>query len=163
MSMNRREFLQLLALASASGLALNSKSVYSASGTNNYYDLPAFGNVSVMHMTDCHAQLKPIYFREPNVNIGLGSSDGKPPHLVGEALLKHFNIRPNTMDSHAFTYLDFEKAAKVYGKVGGFAHLSTLVKQVRASRPGSLLLDGGDTWQGSATALWTKEIGRAHV
>lgn len=157
MSMNRREFLQLLALASASGLALNSKSALSASGTtNSYYDLPTFGNVSIMHMTDCHAQLKPIYFREPNVNIGLSSNLNKPPHLVGEALLKHFNILPGSMDSHAFTYLEFEKAAKVYGKVGGFAHLSTLVKQIRASRPGSLLLDGGDTWQGSATALWTK-------
>ena len=155
--MNRREFLQLLALASASGLALNSKSVLASEGTtNSYYDLPTFGNVSIMHITDCHAQLKPIYFREPNVNIGLGSSLNKPPHLVGEELLKHFNIRPNTRDAHAFSYLEFEKAAKVYGKVGGFAHLSTLVKQVRASRPGSLLLDGGDTWQGSATALWTK-------
>lgn len=157
MSMNRREFLQLLAIASASGLALNSKSALSAQGqgTNSFYDLPAYGNVSIMHMTDCHAQLKPIYFREPDVNIGLASNFGKPPHLVGEALLKHFGVRPNTMESHAFTYLDFEKAAKVYGKVGGFAHLSTLIKQVRASRPGSLLLDGGDTWQGSATALWT--------
>jgi sulfur-oxidizing protein SoxB len=155
MSMNRREFLQLLAIASASGLALNSKSALSAQGTNSFYDLPAFGNVSIMHMTDCHAQLKPIYFREPDVNIGLGTNFGKPPHLVGEELLKHFGVRPNTMESHAFTYLNFEKAAKVYGKVGGFAHLSTLVKQVRASRPGSLLLDGGDTWQGSATSLWT--------
>jgi len=155
MSMSRREFLQLLAVASASGLALNSKSALSAKGTDSFYDLPAYGNVSIMHMTDCHAQLKPIYFREPDVNIGLGSNFGKPPHLVGEELLKHFNVRPNTMESHAFTYIDFEKAAKVYGKVGGFAHLSTLVKQVRASRPGSLLLDGGDTWQGSATSLWT--------
>lgn len=155
MSMNRREFLQLLALASASGLALNSKSALSAKGTDSFYDLPAFGNVSIMHMTDCHAQLKPIYFREPDVNIGIGSSLGKPPHLVGENLLKHFGVRPNTMESHAFTYIEFDKAARVYGKVGGFAHLSTLVKQVRASRPGSLLLDGGDTWQGSATSLWT--------
>lgn len=157
MSMNRREFLQLLAIASASGLALNSKSALSANKgtTDSFYDLPAFGNVSIMHMTDCHAQLKPIYFREPDVNIGLGSMQGKAPHLVGEELLKHFNVRPNTMESHAFTYLNFEKAAKTYGKVGGFAHLSTLVKQVRASRPGSLLLDGGDTWQGSATSLWT--------
>ena len=157
MSMNRREFLQLLAIASASGLALNSKSTLAANKgtTDSFYDLPAFGNVSIMHMTDCHAQLKPIYFREPDVNIGLGSMQGKAPHLVGEELLKHFNVRPNTMESHAFTYLNFEKAAKTYGKVGGFAHLSTLVKQVRASRPGSLLLDGGDTWQGSATSLWT--------
>lgn len=155
MSMNRREFLQLLAIASASGLALNSKSALSSQGTNSFYDLPAFGNVSIMHMTDCHAQLKPIYFREPNVNIGLGQMKGNAPHLVGEELLKHFKVRPNTMESHAFSYLDFENAAKRYGKVGGFAHLSTLVKQVRASRPGSLLLDGGDTWQGSATSLWT--------
>ena len=122
MSMNRREFLQLLAIASASGLALNSKSALSAQGTNSFQDLPAFGNVSIMHMTDCHAQLKPIYFREPDVNIGLGTNFGKPPHLVGEELLKHFGVRPNTMESHAFTYLNFEKAAKVYGKVGGFAH-----------------------------------------
>ncbi|MFA6902643.1 MAG: thiosulfohydrolase SoxB [Gallionellaceae bacterium] len=157
MSMNRREFLQLLAIASASGLALNSKTTLAAKqgSTDSFYDLPAYGNVSIMHMTDCHAQLKPIYFREPDVNIGLGSMKGKAPHLVGEQLLKQFNVRPNTMEAHAFTYLNFEKAAKTYGKVGGFAHLSTLVKQVRASRPGSLLLDGGDTWQGSATALWT--------
>ncbi len=155
--MNRREFLQLLAIASASGMALNSKSAFSGNkGTDSYYDLPAFGNVSFMHMTDCHAQLKPIYFREPDVNIGLGSNYGKAPHLVGEELLKHFKVRPNTMESHAFTYLNFEKAAKTYGKVGGFAHLATLVKQVRASRPGSLLLDGGDTWQGSYTAMKTK-------
>jgi sulfur-oxidizing protein SoxB len=155
--MNRREFLQLLAIASASGLALNSKTTLAAKqgSTDSFYDLPAYGNVSIMHMTDCHAQLKPIYFREPDVNIGLGSMKGKAPHLVGEQLLKQFNVRPNTMEAHAFTYLNFEKAAKTYGKVGGFAHLSTLVKQVRASRPGSLLLDGGDTWQGSATALWT--------
>lgn len=158
MSMSRREFMQMLAVASASGFALNSKSALSANNTtstDSFYDLPAYGNVSIMHMTDCHAQLKPIYFREPDVNIGLGSMKGNAPHLVGEELLKHFNVRPNTMESHAFTYLDFEKAAKRFGKVGGFAHLATLVKQVRASRPGSLLLDGGDTWQGSATALWT--------
>jgi S-sulfosulfanyl-L-cysteine sulfohydrolase len=158
MSMSRREFMQMLAVASASGFALNSKSALSANNTtstDSFYDLPAYGNVSIMHMTDCHAQLKPIYFREPDVNIGLGSMKGNAPHLVGEELLKHFNVRPNTMESHAFTYIDFEKAAKRFGKVGGFAHLATLVKQVRASRPGSLLLDGGDTWQGSATALWT--------
>jgi sulfur-oxidizing protein SoxB len=108
-----------------------------------------------MHMTDCHAQLLPIYFREPNVNIGIGSALGQPPHLVGEYLLKHYGIRPGTREAYAFTYLDFQAAARTYGKVGGFAHLKTLVDKVRASRPGSLLLDGGDTWQGSATALWT--------
>jgi sulfur-oxidizing protein SoxB len=158
MSMSRREFLQMLAVASASGFALNSKSAISANNTtstDSFYNLPAYGNVSFMHMTDCHAQLKPIYFREPDVNLGLGTMKGNAPHLVGENLLKHFNVRPNTMESHAFTYIDFEKAAKRYGKVGGFSHLSTLVKQIRASRPGSLLLDGGDTWQGSYTAMKT--------
>jgi len=156
MSMNRREFMQMLAVAAASGFALNSSSALSADNAGNFYDLPPFGNVSLLHITDCHAQLLPIYFREPNVNIGLGQSRNKPPHLVGENLLKYFGIRPGTPEAYAFTYLDFDNAARTYGKVGGFAHLATLIKQIRASRPGSLLLDGGDTWQGSATALWTK-------
>ncbi len=155
MSMNRREFLQILAAASAAGFALDSRQVLAGNAPANYYDLPTFGNVSLMHMTDCHAQLKPIYFREPNVNLGIGDSVGKVPHLVGEHLLKAYNIKPGGIDAHAFTYIDFTAAARTYGKVGGFAHLKTLVDKVRASRPGSLLLDGGDTWQGSATALWT--------
>ncbi len=155
MSMNRREFLQILAAASAAGFALDSRQVLAGNAPANYYDLPTFGNVSLMHMTDCHAQLKPIWFREPNVNLGVGESVGKVPHLVGEHLLKAYNIKPGGIDAHAFTYIDFSAAAKTYGKVGGFAHLKTLVDKVRASRPGSLLLDGGDTWQGSATALWT--------
>ena len=106
-------------------------------------------------MTDCHAQLKPIYFREPSVNLGIGDMRGQLPHLVGEHLLKAAGIRPGTAQAHAYTYIDFERAAKRYGRVGGFAHLSTLVKRLKASRPGALLLDGGDTWQGSATSLWT--------
>ena len=101
----------------------------------------------------------PIYFREPNVNLGVGGALGKVPHLVGENLLKAYHIQPGTIDAHAFTYLDFTAAARTYGKVGGFAHLKTLVNKVRASRPGALLLDGGDTWQGSATALWTNAPG----
>jgi sulfur-oxidizing protein SoxB len=156
MSMNRREFMQMLAVAAASGFALNSRSALSAGNAENFYDLPSFGNVSLLHITDCHAQLLPIYFREPNVNIGLGQSKNKPPHLVGEKMLRHFGIKPGTPEAYAFTYLDFDAAARTYGKVGGFAHLATLIKKIRASRPGSLLLDGGDTWQGSATALWTK-------
>ncbi len=151
--MNRREFLQVLAVAAASGMALDSKKALA--GDLDMYNLPRFGNVSLMHMTDCHAQLLPIYFREPNVNIGVGAANGKPPHLVGEHLLKYYGIKPGTREAHAFTYLDFTQAARTYGKVGGFAHLKTLVDRVRASRPGSLLLDGGDTWQGSATSLWT--------
>ncbi len=153
--MNRREFLQLLAVAAASGMAIDSKQALAGNAPSEFYDVPTYGNVSLMHMTDCHAQLLPIYFREPNVNIGVGGAIGQPPHLVGEYLLKHYGIRPGTREAHAFTYLDFQAAARTYGKVGGFAHLKTLVDKVRASRPGSLLLDGGDTWQGSATSLWT--------
>ena len=154
--MNRREFLQLLAVAAASGMAIDSPQVLAGNAPSSFYDVPQFGNVSLLHMTDCHAQLLPIYFREPNVNIGVGSAVGRPPHLVGEYLLKYYGIRPGTREAYAFTYLDFQAAAHTYGKVGGFAHLKTLVDNLRASRPGSLLLDGGDTWQGSATALWTK-------
>ncbi|WP_126444004.1 thiosulfohydrolase SoxB [Sulfuricystis multivorans] len=156
MSMNRREFMQVLAAASAAGFVLDSRSLLAAQGGERFYDLPRFGNVHFLHFTDCHAQLLPIWFREPDVNLGVGSMQGKTPHLVGEKLLKAYGIKAGSREAHAFTYLDFVQAAKTYGKVGGFAHLATLVKQLRASRPGALLLDGGDTWQGSATALWSK-------
>jgi sulfur-oxidizing protein SoxB len=153
--MNRRDFLEVLAAAAAAGLPLASKSAL-AQSADALYDVPRFGNVSLLHFTDCHAQLEPLYFREPSVNLGVGTAAGKPPHLVGDALLRHFRIAPGTRDAHAFTYLDFESAARTYGAVGGFANLATLVKRLRASRPGALLLDGGDTWQGSATSMWTR-------
>jgi sulfur-oxidizing protein SoxB len=156
MNLSKREFLQVLGAASAAGMSLGRyANADAATAQRGLYELPPFGNVSFLHMTDCHAQLRPIYFREPNVNLGIGSMRGQWPHLVGEGLLKAAGMRPGTEQSYAFTYLDFETAARRYGRVGGFAHLATLVKQLRSSRPGSLLLDGGDTWQGSATSLWT--------
>ena len=156
MNFSKRDFLQVMASASAAGMALGRYADADAAvAEKGLYDLPPFGNVSLLHMTDCHAQLKPIYFREPSVNLGLGSMRGQLPHLVGEHLLKAAGIRPGTPMAHAYTYLDFDKASRRYGKVGGFAHLTTLVKRLKASRPGALLLDGGDTWQGSATSLWT--------
>jgi len=157
MSLSRREFMQVLAIAGAGGMALHHQDVLAAKpgAGERLYDVPKFGNVSFLHFTDCHAQLQPIYFREPNVNLGVASALGKAPHIVGDKLLKHFGFKPNTAAAHAFSYLNFSQAAKTYGKVGGFAHLATLVKQLKASRPHALLLDGGDTWQGSATSLWT--------
>ena len=152
--MDRRCFLEAIAVAAASGLPLASRSALAADG-RDLYDIPSFGNVSLLHFTDCHAQLLPVQFREPSVNLGVGRAIGKPPHLVGERLLKAYGIKPGTREAHAFTYLDFQQAAKAYGRMGGFAHLATLIKRMKDSRPGALLLDGGDTWQGSATALWT--------
>ncbi|MBP0622982.1 thiosulfohydrolase SoxB [Cupriavidus consociatus] len=154
--MNRREFLQVLAIAGAGGMTFPHQDAHAAQVAESMYDLPRFGNVHLLHFTDCHAQLRPVHFREPSVNLGIGDYAGKPPHLVGETLLRHYGIRAGTPQAHAFTYLDFNEAARRYGKVGGFAHLATLVKRLKAGRPGALLLDGGDTWQGSATALWTK-------
>jgi S-sulfosulfanyl-L-cysteine sulfohydrolase len=153
----RREFLQGLAAAAVAGLPIDaSRAADSADGEHLYDALRPFGNVGLLHITDCHAQLKPTRFREPSVNLGAGSARGKPPHLVGEALLRHFGIAPGTRAAHAFTHLDFERAARAYGAMGGFAHLSTLIKRLRSQRPGALLLDGGDSWQGSATSLWTR-------
>lgn len=156
MSIHRREFLQALSIASMSGLGLYPQSAQAQRAANSFYELPSFGNVHFLHYTDCHAQLLPIYFREPNVNLGLGQQEGKTPHLVGEHFLKANGIPARSRLAHAFTHLQFKEAAKNYGRMGGFAHLATLIKQLKASRPGALLLDGGDTWQGSATALWTK-------
>ena len=156
MSLSKREFMQVLGAASVAGMALGRHAeADAATAQKGLYDVPKFGNVSFLHMTDCHAQLKPIYFREPSLNLGLGGQKGQLPHLVGENLLKKIGVRPGTALAHGFSCLDFEKAARRYGKVGGFSHLATLVKQLKASRPGALLLDGGDTWQGSATSLWT--------
>ena len=157
MSMSRRDFLQVLAAASAAGMGLaRYADADAATAQQGLYELPAFGNVSLLHMTDCHAQLLPVNFREPSVNIGLAGMQGRWPHLAGDSLLKAAGLRPGSEQAFAFTHIDFEKAARRYGKLGGFAHLATLVKQLKASRPGALLLDGGDTWQGSATALWTQ-------
>ena len=156
MGMNRREFLQMLAIASAGGFVLHSNETYAAMDAARMYDLPRHGNVSLLHITDTHAQLNPLFFREPEINLGVGAMSGRPPHLVGKALLKYFGVKPGSPQAHAYTSLDYVEAARHYGKVGGFAHLATLVKQIRASRPGSLLLDGGDTWQGTGQALWSK-------
>ncbi|HEY3554663.1 MAG TPA: thiosulfohydrolase SoxB [Casimicrobiaceae bacterium] len=150
--MSRRSFLQALAAASASGMPLTRALAADA----DWYDVPRFGNVSLLHFTDSHAQLRPVHYREPSVNLGVGDARGRPPHIVGDALLARFGIASGTRDAHAFTYLDFAAAAQRFGAMGGFAHLATLVAQLRASRPGALLVDGGDTWQGSATSLWTR-------
>ena len=160
MSLSKREFLQVLGAASVAGMGLaRHATADAATAEEALYDLPPLGRgagfVSFLHMTDCHAQLKPILFREPSVNLGIGSMQGKIPHLVGEHLLKAANVPAGSALAHAYTYLDFERSAQRFGKVGGFSHLATLVKRLKASRPGALLLDGGDTWQGSATSLWT--------
>jgi len=151
--LNRRAFLQALAAAAACGAPLRASPQRAADAL---YEVPRYGNVSLLHFTDCHAQLLPSHFREPSVNIGVGEAAGRAPHLVGEHLLRQAGIAQGTPEAHAFTHLDFERAARRYGKLGGFAHLATLVKRLKASRPQALLLDGGDTWQGSATALWTR-------
>ncbi|MCP5269613.1 MAG: thiosulfohydrolase SoxB [Burkholderiaceae bacterium] len=160
MSLSKREFLQVLAAGSVAGMGLGRwADADAATAGEAMYDVKPLGtgpgHVSLLHMTDCHAQLLPIRFREPSVNLGIGDMKGQIPHLVGEHLLKLAKVPAGTPMAHAYTYLDFEAASRRYGKVGGFAHLATLVKRMKASRPGALLLDGGDTWQGSATALWT--------
>jgi len=153
--LERREFLQALAAAAVAGLPIASRQALAADG-DEFYNIPRFGTVSLLHITDTHAQLQPTYFREPSVNLGIGRHAGRPPHRVGRHFLDGYGMKPRTREAYAYTHLDFAELAKVYGKMGGFAHLETLVKRLRASRPGALLLDGGDSWQGSATALWTR-------
>ena len=153
--MQRREFLQVLAAAAAAGATLGSRAS-DAQAATELYEVPRFGNVSLLHITDTHAQLLPLHFREPSMNLGVGPAVGRPPHLVGEALLEHFKVAGGSALAHAYSFLDFENAARRFGKVGGLAHLATLIQRLRADRPNALLLDGGDSWQGSATSLWTK-------
>jgi sulfur-oxidizing protein SoxB len=145
--LDRRRLLQ----AGGTALALPLLRRRAAAQDAGPYDLPTFGNARILHMTDTHAQLRPVLFREPSVNVGIGTMRGQPPHLVGEAFLKRFGVAPGSREAYAFTYLDFGEASKRYGRLGGFAHLRTLVARLRAEAPGgrSLLLDGGDLWQGS--------------
>lgn len=153
--MDRRDFIWLMSCAASAGLL---SGCARGSLRDELYDAPSFGNARLLHFTDCHAQLTPVYFREPNVNIGVAGARGRLPHLVGQHLLDHIGAAAGSDDAYAFTYLDFVAAAEQFGKVGGFAHLKTLIDQQRADvgEGNSLLLDGGDTWQGSATALWTR-------
>ena len=155
MSLSRREFIRIMGMAVAAGM-LNNRAL--AQSPFAMYDIPVYGNARLLHFTDCHAQLLPVYYREPNVNLGLGEWRGKAPHIVGESLLRQFGIAPNSIEAHAFTYMNFTEAANRYGKVGGFAHLHTLVERLRSERGPNktLLMDGGDTWQGSGTAYWTR-------
>ncbi|MBM3571907.1 MAG: thiosulfohydrolase SoxB, partial [Alphaproteobacteria bacterium] len=112
------------------------------------------GQVTLLHIADCHAQLLPIHFREPSINLGVGESAGLPPHLVGLDLLRKFSIAPGGAEAFALTHEDFATLAHHYGRLGGMDRLATLINAIRAERPGRvLMLDGGDTWQGSYTAL----------
>ena len=153
MTIRRRD---LLSFAGAAALAGALPRI--GRGADGVYDLERFGNARILHMTDTHAQLSPVYFREPSVNLGIGAMAGKPPHLVGRAFLERFGIKPDSADAYAFTCLDFEKSAARFGKLGGFAHLKTLIDRLRsdAGQGRSLLLDGGDLWQGSVFPLTLK-------
>jgi len=150
MTIRRREFLKLAGAAALSGTLSHS----ARGAESGIYDLERFGNARILHITDTHAQLLPGYFREPSVNLGLGAMAGQPPHLVGRAFLDRFGIKPESADAYAFTPIDFEKSAARFGKLGGFAHLKTLIDRLRseAGPQRSLLLDGGDSWQGTGIA-----------
>jgi S-sulfosulfanyl-L-cysteine sulfohydrolase len=155
MTIRRRDFLKLTgAAAFAPVLQRTARGADSPS----VYDLERFGNARILHMTDTHAQLKPIYFREPSVNIGVGAMQGQPPHLVGRAFLDRFGINPESADAYAFTFLEYEKSAARFGRLGGFAHLKTLIDRLRsdAGAARTMLLDGGDLWQGTGQANATQ-------
>ena len=154
---SRRDLLQLA--ASTAGLVALPQGLARAAASQRITqaNLTAFkplGQVTLLHLTDLHAQLKPIYFREPSVNLGVGEVAGLPPHLTGSDLLKAFGIQASSPEAHALTSEDFVALAQSYGRVGGLDRMATLVKEIRAQRPdNTLLLDGGDTWQGSYTSL----------
>jgi sulfur-oxidizing protein SoxB len=155
MLLHRRNFMKLAVAAPA--IAGFPRFGAAAEGTS-IYDLAPFGNARLLHMTDTHAQLLPVQFREPSVNIGVGAMRGRPPHLVGDQFLKQFGIAAGSAEAYAFTFLDFEQQAGRYGRLGGFAHLKTLIDMLRASAPSgrSLLVDGGDLWQGSGLTNLSK-------
>ena len=160
---NRRKFLKMMGITATVGSApfLAQSALSKTRMPKDFYNLPLQGDIRILHITDVHGQLKPIYFREPNVNLGIGSAFGRPPHLVGEKFLRKMNISPNSPKAHAYTYIDFQKHALRYGRTGGFAHLKTLLDMLRNQAGGkknTVTIDGGDLWQGSGTSLWTRGV-----
>ncbi|HET7343137.1 MAG TPA: thiosulfohydrolase SoxB [Methylomirabilota bacterium] len=154
--MTRRDLLKVTAVAAAAGVAPRALAE-AAEAPARLLDVEPLGNVTLLHLTDTHATLNPLYFREPDTLLGVGDERGKPPHLTGAAFLAHYGIAAGSAEAYATTYLDFPALAARYGRLGGYAHLATLIKRIRAERPGrTLLLDGGDALQGSATALWSR-------
>ncbi|MCK5917577.1 MAG: 5'-nucleotidase C-terminal domain-containing protein [Cocleimonas sp.] len=165
-TMDKRTFLKLLAMGAA-GTATGTlpfmiqNVVASEKMPKDFYSIPKKGQARILHTTDLHGQLLPVYFREPNVNLGVGEAYGRPPHVVGEKLLKLMKLPKDSAESYAYTYLDFLNAAKKYGKTGGYAHIKTLLDQLRKEAGGvenTLTLDGGDLWQGAATNVWTRGV-----
>jgi sulfur-oxidizing protein SoxB len=158
--LSRREFVYMMAVLGSAPVFANShtRMVETTKNLEDYYKLKPYGNVRLMHMTDSHAQLLPVYFREPSVNLGFHGNYGKPPHIVGEKLLDYYGIKGNKRLEYAYSMVNFEKHAKAMGRTGGFAQIKTVVDFLRNSfgADKSLLLDGGDTWQGSWTALQTR-------
>ncbi|HHJ35953.1 MAG TPA: thiosulfohydrolase SoxB [Gammaproteobacteria bacterium] len=174
-TIDRRTFMKLMGLSAAGGTGLLAAcsdkgkappptppaAKTTAITADDLYDLPMQGNVRILHTTDFHAQLQPVYFREPNVNLGVGGAFGRPPHLVGNKLLEAMDLKTDTPESYAYTYLDFEKAAAKYGRTGGFPQMKTLLDRLRKQAGGqqnTITLDGGDLWQGSGTSLWTRGV-----
>jgi len=157
--LSRREFVYMMSVLGAAPVFANShtRSV-ETNKLEDYYKLKNFGNVRLLHMTDSHAQLMPVYFREPSVNLGFHGNFGKPPHIVGEKLLDYYGIKGNKRLEYAYSCVNFEKHAKVMGRVGGFAQLKTVIDHLTNNfgAEKTLMMDGGDTWQGSATALYTR-------
>jgi sulfur-oxidizing protein SoxB len=158
---SRREFLQASLAASA---------IVGGAGIGNWARLAAqqrltqdqllafqdFGNATLIHVTDIHAQLKPVWFREPSINMGVGEARGQVPHVTGADFLKMFNIAPGSPEAYALTSEDFVSLARGYGRMGGMDRVATVVKAIRSARPDAILLDGGDTWHGSMTSLLTR-------
>ena len=159
--LSRREFLHATVAASAivglSGLGNWSRlAAQQALSQDDLLQFDTFGNVTLIHVTDIHAQLKPVWFREPEWNIGVGAVKGVPPHVVGQDFLRLYGIAPGSAQAYALSYQDFDALGRTYGRMGGMDRVATVVNAIRADRPDAILLDGGDTWHGSMTSYLTK-------
>src|SRR4051812_45151003 len=156
-TMGRRELLQVAAATAVLGASGGSLAQRRQPTQDELLQFKATGQVTLLNFTDLHAQLMPVYFREPSANIGVGADRGLPPHLVGEKLLEAYKLGRGSAEAYALACTDFEGLARTYGRIGGLDRMATLIKAVRAERGDKvLLLDGGDTWQGSYTALQTR-------
>src|SRR5262249_1181614 len=152
-NVTRRDLIKLLAIAAGAGLA--PRPLEAADGPPRLLAFEPPGNVTLLHITDSHATPRPVVYREPHTLLGVGSERGRAPFLTGSGLLRAYYLAPGSVEAYAYTYIDFPALAARYGRMGGYAHLATLVARIRQERSGrTLLLDGGDALQGAAPSLW---------
>ncbi len=167
MDINRRDFMQIAMALGIIGVAGAGTNLFAGEAGKekiknltftDIVDFEAKGKATILHICDLHAHIKPLYWREPSTLISAKNLVGTPGFICGDSFMEHYGIKAGSLDQYFDTHNNFSELAKKFGKMGGISHMKPIIDHVKKSRGSEnvLLLDSGDTWQGTAVALKTK-------